>query len=246
MANEKGDDQVEEDENIGMRLLGSINLVRAESMELNNDPRFFSKNVIDQRLKAFASLTFIGSLMIKNSLGQCFALKKDIELDRIDGIVQLLGFFMMSVVLFCNVISVLVLAHQVFYTYRLLTAGPTGFESAASFYLNRNMIVYRHFAVKCLLLSLPLFVLSSGFSLFKKFDEVGLPPEEPDFMVNRILATIVFFIFITVAAIVIWIRWSHVKVFRRLYGHVKESEAPLMSQMQQIQAGSQGGFFIAT
>lgn len=41
-----------------------------------------------------------------------------------------------------------------------MTAGPTGFESAACFYLNKTVVAWRHFAVFGSLISMPLFMTS--------------------------------------------------------------------------------------
>merc|ERR550537_866903 len=61
------------------------------------------------------------------------------------------------------------MVQQIFYVHRLLTAGPTGFEQASLFYLNRTMTAWRHLSMKSLLFGLVGYMLVSGFVLFVKF-----------------------------------------------------------------------------
>merc|ERR1719343_1477834 len=77
---------------------------------------------------------------------------------------------MMNIVLFMNVFTTYVCVAQVYFVYRLMTAGPTGFEMASSFYLNPNIAFWRHAGVKTLLISLPTFVVGSAFRMLKHFD----------------------------------------------------------------------------
>merc|ERR1719482_1251035 len=87
-----------------------------------------------------------------------------------DGCIQLISFTLLTFVLFANVLSTYIAVAQPYHTIRLLTAGPTGFEIAASYYLHRNIVAYRHLAIKCMLLSLPIFLISCGLRLVVKFD----------------------------------------------------------------------------
>merc|ERR1719265_2819469 len=91
------------------------------------------------------------------------------------GWIQFAGLLINGVVAFSCLISVYIMAHQIFYTYRLLTAGPTGFEQASMFYLNRTVCVWRHFAITCLFNGLWLFIIGTGILVFVKFykDAVG-------------------------------------------------------------------------
>merc|ERR1719337_186217 len=73
-------------------------------------------------------------------------------------------------IFFFNMLSTYVGVAQPYHTIRLMTAGPTGFEAATSYYLNRNIIAWRHMAIKYMLLSLPLYISQMGFRLIVKFD----------------------------------------------------------------------------
>eukprot|EP00747_Dinoflagellata_sp_TGD_P111324 gnl/TRDRNA2_/TRDRNA2_171199_c0_seq9.p1 gnl/TRDRNA2_/TRDRNA2_171199_c0~~gnl/TRDRNA2_/TRDRNA2_171199_c0_seq9.p1 ORF type:complete len:267 (-),score=41.96 gnl/TRDRNA2_/TRDRNA2_171199_c0_seq9:123-875(-) len=222
--------------------LDSLEIIRAESMDLNNDPRFFSSNVLDKRLKAFAGLSLVSGLMVGNSIGQCFSMPKDMDLSEWPGIVQLVAFLLMNCVLFMDVTAVVVLVHQLFYTYRLMTAGPTGFEIAATFYLNGNIIMFRHLAIKCLLLSLPIFLTGSGLQLVVAFHTDALPAKEAkmdhhlDMFMHNIMGGIVCGSFMIAGIVVLCIRWTHLAIFRERYELVKEQEKPLLTHVQSMSA----------
>merc|ERR1719460_1617032 len=82
---------------------------------------------------------------------------------------EMLGFIVSCVVAFMCLFSLYVIAHQLFYTYRLMTAGPTGFEQASVFYLTRAITVWRHLAIKSLFNGLWAFMVLVGIQLFVKF-----------------------------------------------------------------------------
>merc|ERR1719382_476991 len=86
--------------------------------------------------------------MVNLSVKQMFTLEKEIKIDTMKGVIQYTGFCLMCVVFVLNLTTVIVLIQQLFMTYRLLTAGPTGFEIAKSYYLNPNIVTMRHMAVK--------------------------------------------------------------------------------------------------
>merc|ERR1711990_1401259 len=115
----------------------------AESMELQNDPRFFSGNVINKRLAAFGKLSIVSGLMLGTSMGQLFSLKKNMDFSErhpLYGCIaywQITGFFIQMCVTFMCITALYIICHQMFYTFRLMTAGPTGFEMASMFYLTK-------------------------------------------------------------------------------------------------------------
>jgi len=154
---------------------GPFLLAGSESMDVSNDPRFFAKNVMDKRLVAFKSLTIVSSLMFSTSIGQCFKLKKSMDFNHWEPYVgniaiwQAVGFLISVVVAVMCLLSLYVIAHQLFYTYRLMTAGPMGFEQASVFYLARTITIWRHIAIKCLFNGLWLFLTLVGIQLFVKF-----------------------------------------------------------------------------
>merc|ERR1719223_2638146 len=109
------------------------------------------------------------------------------DLSSLDGQLQFVSFAIMTVVLFANVIANYVGVAQVYHSYRLETAGPTGFEMATSYYLNPNIVSWRHIAVKGMLHSLPLFLISTGFRIAVNFDRVAFKPSEPSFWTARLI-----------------------------------------------------------
>eukprot|EP00913_Durusdinium_trenchii_P017603 g16544.t1 len=133
-------------------------------MDLQNDPRFFQANVLNKRLAAFSKLGVVSSLMVAT---------KQLNFVTVEGWLRCLSFALMSTVLFLNIIAVYVGIAQTYHTYRLETAGPTGFEIATSYYLNANIVAWRHFAVKCLLNGLTIFLISTGIRVSVSFEELS-------------------------------------------------------------------------
>merc|ERR1712014_210272 len=83
-------DQATSFDEIGATTAGcahSVGLAGGDSMQVSNDPRFFSSNVMDKRLGAFKALTLVSSLMFGTSLGQVFKLKKDQDFSKFDPLV---------------------------------------------------------------------------------------------------------------------------------------------------------------
>eukprot|EP00747_Dinoflagellata_sp_TGD_P209236 gnl/TRDRNA2_/TRDRNA2_82636_c0_seq1.p1 gnl/TRDRNA2_/TRDRNA2_82636_c0~~gnl/TRDRNA2_/TRDRNA2_82636_c0_seq1.p1 ORF type:complete len:257 (-),score=49.41 gnl/TRDRNA2_/TRDRNA2_82636_c0_seq1:123-893(-) len=227
-------------------ILESLSIVRAESMDVNNDPRFFHGNVLDKRLGAFKKLTIVSGLMIGISMGQCFKLKKNMDFSDPFGIVQVTGLLIMSCVMFMDITAVFVMAHQMFYTIRLMTAGPSGFEIAATFYLNSNIIMLRHLAIKCLLVSLPLFLVGAGFQLVCAWHKDAIPASEMkdrglNVMVHDIVGICVGSAFLLYSMMLICVRWTHLAIFRERYELVKMKERPLLTHLETMKYAKKGG-----
>ncbi|CAK9006708.1 unnamed protein product [Durusdinium trenchii] len=156
---------------------------KSESMEITNDPRFFQDNVLGYRLAAFAGMGVVAGLMVQNSLDSLFDMSKALTFkgsvkNHIDSWFQLAAILLLAVVHFLNIIATYVGVAQPYHTIRLMTAGPTGFESAACYYLNKNIVAWRHFAVFGALLSMPMFLLSCGLRMMVKFDRENYDWEE--------------------------------------------------------------------
>jgi hypothetical protein len=243
-----------------------MGLARAESMDVANDPRFFAKNVMDKRLGAFKSLTIVSSLMFGTSLGQCFKLKKNMNFHDTEKYVGSIavwqfGGFVLSVV--CAVmclLSLYVIAHQLFYTYRLMTAGPTGFEQASVFYLTRVITMWRHLAIKCLFNGLWMFIFLVGVQLFVKFykdadsevkkthmiwalnmvdgtsqntTEIHLEKHHKlNMTTHAILAYIILAIYLACTVLLWMVRKQHMTVFQENYKAVKGMTNPIENTMR--------------
>merc|ERR1712037_179054 len=142
----------------------------------SNDPRFFDDNVIDKRLTAFTALSVVSSLMAGAACDQFFPFIEEANTklmgthDFVRRFMQLFGFGLMCIVLFLNVLATMVFGVQFYFTYRLMTSGPIGFETARSFYLDTKMTYYRQLSAKGLIWGMPMFILSTGCMLFGKLD----------------------------------------------------------------------------
>mmetsp|Transcript_15917 Transcript_15917/g.45338 ORF Transcript_15917/g.45338 Transcript_15917/m.45338 type:complete len:279 (+) Transcript_15917:157-993(+) len=219
-------------------------LVRSDSMDIHNDPRFFSGNVIDKRLRAFGALGMVSSLVIHSAMSECFRMKKDIDVSTLSGAAQLLGLGMMTMVLFANILAAYVSVAQLYFTYRLMTAGPTGFEMAASYYLNPNLAFWRHLAVKMFLTSLPIFLLGSSFRIYvvvEKDAAATATTTSPSLALQQWHARLFGVSWLAVATFVAWSAWAgliffvnrrHVAIFQDLYQLARGVDRPFMESLR--------------
>lgn len=207
-----------------------------ESMDMGNDPRFFEDNVIDKRLGAFAGLGVVSGLMVDSAFSQVFESNKNFDWGTLEGWIKFSGFFLMSNVLFVNVIATYVAVAQLYHTMRLMTGGALGFEMCAAYYLNKNIVFWRHFAVKAMLTSLPVLLMSLSMKLLTRFaDEsqpesatkVSLEDEDTDFrphhphMFGCTFSAFFCFVSYAIMAIILYcIHWRHTLVFREKYKFV--------------------------
>lgn len=216
-------------------------IVRSESMDMTNDPRLFGSNVLMKRLLAFSALALVSSIMVKTTQAQLLKLKKDIDLTTGDGLFQFTSFVMMNFTLFTNMLAMYVGVAQHYFTYRLMTAGPTGYEMASAYYLNPNIAFWRHAAIKGMLSSLPLFLISTSLKLLVMFDQdMPNPPEKhpnPDsWALARlgslsVLGLVVCLLWISMAVGLCFVDSRHRTIFREKYDVAKELERPLLTHV---------------
>lgn len=215
-------------------------LERDGTAEITNDPRFFAENVIEKRLAAFEALAVITGIMAEESLKQTFELTKEFAWTGtllVMSILQLAGFFMMVFVAFLDLVACAVLSLQLFFTIRLFTAGPTGFDKASRFYTDRRMWLWRERAIFGVKWSIVGFVLSTGLMLCVKFYVEGAPEQEraeregslhdKEYAGHKILAVVVLTVFTFLSFILYWLGRQHTKCFNECYASV-EMISPLM------------------
>merc|ERR1712099_3759 len=131
------------------------------------------------------------------------------------GNLQLLSFSIMTFVLFANILATYVGVAQIYHTYRLETAGPTGFEMATSYYLNPNIVSWRHLAVKCMLNSLPAFLISTGLRVQVNFERAAIKTESAAPSTARLFGFIFMITYCLVGVMVGYIHIRHTKIFRK-------------------------------
>jgi hypothetical protein len=207
-----------------------MTLEREGTAELTNDPRFFTENVIDKRLAAFEALAIVTEIMASEAVKQCFELSKEFVFREdfpIMGAMQMIGFVLMCTVMFMSTVATAVLSLQLFFTIRLMTAGPTGFDKAASFYVDRRMWIWRERAIFGVKWSLFTFTLSTGFMLCVKFYTEGMEEEERENHhamrgagFHRFIATSVFAFFCMLSAGIFYLVKVHQQVFDESYQSV--------------------------
>lgn len=210
-----------------VRLLYFLRLAVPEVMDVGNDPRFFTGNIINKRLAAFGSLSVISGLLVQNAMTELFSMNKQMEAYSFEqgqwsweGICQTLSFVLLIFVLFGMLLATLVGVEQPYHGYRLMTLGPNGFDAAASYYLNPNVVAWRHISIKWMLACLPTYLLQMGLRLNVKFDrttkkEPDLPKEVPKYARG---ASIFFcIVFVIYACILQYINWKHWQIYRERY-----------------------------
>merc|ERR1712046_34130 len=210
---------------MGEALEQKTGLIHSESMEMTNDPRFFQGSVLNKRLAAFSSLSVVSGLMV-GTYTAVISMKKDMDLWTFDGQLQFASFGIMTLVMFANVIATYVGVAQVYHAYRLETAGPTGFEMAASYYLNPNIVSWRHIAIKCMLHSLPLFLISTGMRIEVNFDRAADKPLPPPFWVARLIGLIYMALYFVMGLVLWYLHRKHTAIFRERYELAREREMP--------------------
>merc|ERR1712173_412078 len=131
------------------------------------------------------------------------------DLSKLEGNLQLLSFIVLSLVLFANIMGTYVGVAQIYHTYRLETAGPTGFEMATSYYLNPNIVCWRHLAIKCMLGSLPLFPVSTGIRIDVNFEREATDTPDPSAFSARMLGFFFMAVYILMAVIIKYIHAKH-------------------------------------
>jgi len=214
----------------------NFGLIQSESMDLQNDPRFFQGNVLNKRLDAFSGLSVVSGLMVGTASG-VISMRKDINFQSYEGIMQLCSFSLMTVVLFLNVLATYVGVAQIYHTYRLETAGPTGFEMATSYYLNPNIVAWRHLAVKCMLNGLPIFLISSGIRIAVNFER-STGESATITPLNARILSITFLCIYTIAGwIMYYVHSKHVQVFQDNYTAVHKREMPYRQAVQSMMTG---------
>lgn len=219
-------------------------LVRADSMDVVNDPRMFSKNVLNFRLQAFTLLHIVAALLAKNAMKQLLRTDKRMILfdnDKFElsanGLLQMLCFAILVVVFFQTVLAMYVGIAQPYHTYRLMTAGPTGFDAATSYYLNRNITTWRHYAIKGMLKCLPLDIIGIGLRLFVKFERetessASLPENTP--AISAIQGILVCGTMQALAIVMIWCHYQHFSIFAERYELMTEHVRPLQGHMNSV------------
>lgn len=216
-----------------MSRLETIGLFRSDSMDMQNDPRFFQGSILEKRLAAFSGLGVVSGLMVgytQNSIRSGAPL----ELTTFEGVLHSIGFLLACLGLVLNVIATYVSVAQVYHVYRLETSGPIGFEMGVSYYLNPNIVAWRHLAIKCMLLSLPLFLVSTGIELEVKIASAHQTPGRHSLLVARGLGIAVMMMFFMMGSVVFHVHSIHAEVFRDRYEQSAEAQGPYLSRVQNM------------
>lgn len=204
-------------------------LAKAESMDLANDPRFFQDNVINYRVAAFSGLSVVSGLMVQNAFDRAFDMKKRMGIWNAEGevdlnyILQFIAFALLVYIIFANMLSTYIGVVQPYHTVRLMTGGAMGFEMSASYYLNQSITIWRHFAIRNMLISVPIFAVSTGLRMIVKFDWDNMGEEEEPTQAHGPLTEGrdlgIFFggAFLVYGFFLYYVHWKHFAVFNDRY-----------------------------
>jgi len=215
-------------ETIMMSVDPGADLEREGTAALVNDPRFFTENVIDKRLAAFEAMAIVTAVMSETAMKEVFYCSEQFMFVGefwFVGVIQVVGFSLMCSVMFMSMTACGVLSLQLFFTIRLMTASPTGFDKASRFYQDRNMWLWRERAINGIKYSLVFYLQSVGCMLFAKFYTIEAPPlehetveqKEVEMVRQKVFAIVLLFAFILLAGILFSLVRAHQKVFNACY-----------------------------
>jgi len=199
-------------------VLPGLTMMRCETMEVTNDPRIFLENVLTKRFMAFGTIITASILLGAVSCSTLLTMQ-DLKETPTEYVALILMVFAFLMNLFC----VLVLTMQYYSVFRLMTAGPTGFEVAKSYYLNVNIKTMRHLGTAAFFYSIPIFVWSIACMVYNK---LGGRYGKKQYM------SIPLTDFLLLSGLVLWraLR-KQSNVFFEKYTQTKEHEAPLRSHV---------------
>jgi len=219
-------------------------LVPSESMDMVNDPRMMTDNVLNKRLVALSSLALVSTVMTAITGGLIVAQKKDIELATIQGFCQFISLLLLNAILFSNLLATYIGIAQHYFAYRLMTAGPMGYEMASRFYLNPNITFWRHASIRLMLMSLPTFLMAGGLKQMVAFSQ-DMPGGEERFTAANhwtlarvgqvsVLGMVVMICWMLMALALCYADSKHRRVFAEAYGPARELEKPLMESVSRM------------
>jgi len=192
-------------------------LPQCSTMDLRNDPRFTNSNVIEKRLAAFSGLAIVAAITAGLAVDMYLhGITEGVQLVSFAGAVEIIGLLAMSSILFMSLTAALVFIYQAYFTHRLMTAGPSGFELASGFYLHDVAVRWRHFAVRCIVLALPMLLFATGCMLYARLSRY-----EAGTIVGRVeihpVAVITLLLFTAGALVLHSIAGKHDRLFEQEY-----------------------------
>lgn len=187
-------------------------------MDVFNDPRMFGDSVFKVRLGALSIISFCSVFMGQNACTQMLKLNsKEGSLD----VGEFVALCVMGTSFVINMGVVVVVVQQVVHITRLATLGPTGFEFAKSYYLNRNVAAARHLCIDLFQVMIPVFVFGMALLVWENVDTKG----------ERRLALPVIAVMCMSGLCFICTQWETNKIFNEKYRLSKIHERPLMEHL---------------
>lgn len=198
-------------------VLPLLDLVRAESMDMQNDPRMFANNVLMARLGAFHVISVCAVLMGNLCCTQMLKLEGHFESP-----VQYFAFVTLAACFILNLFAVIVIVQQLFHLHRLSTAGATGFETAKSYYLNKNIVTLRHMAARMFFFCIPVFLVCLACSVYVKLGD------------QKRRSIPVCILLLASAIVLLAVNIKSRNIFTEKYNIAKAHELPLLNHLQEV------------
>merc|ERR1719162_2860292 len=109
-----------------------------------------------------------------------------------------------------------------------------GFEMATSYYLNPNIVAWRHLAIKCLLLSLPLFLVSTGLQIEVSMGSSARVAQRPSLRMARAWGFSIMGLFCFMGMVVWYIHSIHAWIFRDRYDVAMDNQTPYLNRVKSM------------
>jgi hypothetical protein len=190
---------------------------RSHTAEITNDPRVFSENVIEKRFAAFETIVVSAILLAGMS---CTAILEAPESAHTTISVGYVAVWTYVLCFSFNMICVLVLTIQYYQSYRLMTAGSTGFETCKEYYMNPAVNEMRHLGAKMFFWSIPLFLVGIGLEMFHRLTVTRAMP----LLIMMVGGALVMGVII----------FHHMLIFQRKYQKSKAYEAQQFAQLDRM------------
>jgi len=201
-------------------------LPRSNSVDLVNDPRVFGHNALEKRLTAFRTISIASTFLSAQSSSQMKASLMSHHMTHL----QYFGLVLMTCTFILNLFAVIIIMQQIFQVYRLSTSSAMGFDFAKSYYLNPNITVLRHTAVKSFFFSLPIFIMAMACKVFTHLNEKSDNPKKD--LVHMIYGITLAVILSSGALLLLCTNRWQMNIFKEKYRAMKEHEQPLIHHMR--------------
>jgi hypothetical protein len=203
----------------------------------------WADNVISKRLQAFDAVmvaaSFIASMAVTSVvqpgvwLAQTWSDQDNpghiaVQQSRfqmaIAWLCESLGMTFMLLTTMLNLSCVLIITHQHFHVFRLMTCTAHGFDVAKSYYLNATIMFFRHMAIKMFFYSLPIYIIGIACMVFIKVRSCE---------VFRIYKWMFMTLAVVAAGLIHSINAKHSEIFNKKYKTLSDHEIVIRNHVSE-------------